>query len=512
MFDSLKNLFIKKAKTNLELLEKMTFGKDTAENEDNLADYFLETRIWSQIKQQEKYLILGSKGAGKSALYRMLQNEEQILKKNNIFLIGAVQVRGEAAFSKLAHQKEVQRAFLDEEDMKNLWKLYFIQLITDKLIEEKKVNHEIQKIINILISNHLSSQNKKTSLEDKIYNAFKFIDAIKDFELSVAPNPISVIQGAIKISFRDTQNNDEILSIDHLFRTINQYLLTQKKTVLISIDRLDASFQDNTELEKNALRSLLKVLLDFTSYENIKLIIFLRADIWKLITKDGFRELTHIDYEEIIWTKDNLYQLLIKRLSDNKELLKTYKINKKTLLEDKKIQEKIFLKLFPLKVNQGEKESKTFDWMISRLKDGTEHIQPRDLIFFSNTLIKESIDKLNNIGSSNEISDESIFKKDVFIKALKKVADKRLESNLYAEYPHLTNYIKSFSKQKAEHTLETLLKLWKTDKEGATNIAEELTNIGFFNEKDEKFVIPYLYRNSSLEIKNGKQSPLLTSN
>lgn len=53
------------------------FGKDRAQEDENLQHYFVKTRQYDEIKRGDKELVLGRKGAGKSALFSMLAKEAQ---------------------------------------------------------------------------------------------------------------------------------------------------------------------------------------------------------------------------------------------------------------------------------------------------------------------------------------------------------------------------------------------------------------------------------------------------
>lgn len=428
----------------------------------------------------------------------MFLNQEFVLKKKNVLLVTADNISGAMAFSEL--DKYIKELCPDkqmtEEDLKNLWKLYFLQIITDKLVDDMSEDNNLQKVINILVENGLSSQNKNLSGEEKLRKVVEFMSNIKELDVTKG----------LKISFHEKGDIQSSISINHLFSLIEKYLMSSNYKIVITIDRLDAAFPANSKLEKSVLKSLLRVFLDLKCYSTLGLMIFLRSDMWKVITEHGFRELTHIEYEEIQWNKDNLYSLFMKRLVDNKVLLKTYKIRKNSLLKSVELQNILFSKLFPEKVNPGKRESKTFDWMMSRLEDGTGNVQPRDLIYFVQLLIKLSIEKIDSNQLTNDLNSDAIFTKDIFQKSLEEVSNSRLTRNLYSEYPKLKKYIESFENKKAEHTLESLSQLWSISIEKTEDISSSLISIGFLRKSKSRFAVPYLYRSGILNIKNGKQS------
>ena len=64
---------IKRDSLNLTKL----FGKDRSQEDENLQHYFIKTRQYEEIKRGDKELVLGRKGAGKSALFSILAKEAQ---------------------------------------------------------------------------------------------------------------------------------------------------------------------------------------------------------------------------------------------------------------------------------------------------------------------------------------------------------------------------------------------------------------------------------------------------
>lgn len=69
----------------LELLKSIHFGERVAEDDSNLADYFVETNIWKQLINDRIDVVYGAKGSGKSALYRHLLHKESFLLKEIFF-------------------------------------------------------------------------------------------------------------------------------------------------------------------------------------------------------------------------------------------------------------------------------------------------------------------------------------------------------------------------------------------------------------------------------------------
>ncbi|MNV88811.1 hypothetical protein D3C71_1830500 [compost metagenome] len=78
---------------------------------------------------------------------------------------------------------------------------------------------------------------------------------------------------------------------------------------------------------------------------------------------------------------------------------------------------------------------------------------------------------------------------------------------MVAEYPDLKTYMDRLEGQKAEQSLQSLQALWQTTKEDATERAERLVSVGFFEKRNRKgtisYWIPFVYR-GALKIVQGK--------
>ena len=91
------------------------------------------------------------------------------------------------------------------------------------------------------------------------------------------------------------------------------------------MDRLDESFVGRPDIEALALRALVRVFLDLRAYDNVCLKLFVRNDLFRKITKDGFVNLTHVSArkKEIVWDDNDLFAMLCQRIRKNDEILRT---------------------------------------------------------------------------------------------------------------------------------------------------------------------------------------------
>ena len=270
----------------------------------------------------------------------------------------------------------------------SLWKLYFLSLLASAFEEYGITGNEAQHLQDILAREGLAKG--KRSLTNLVQTTFDYVkQAIRPAEVEggVELDPLTQMPKGFKgkIVFREPTGEAKaagLESIDSLLTLADEALHNNSDYVVwVLLDRLDVAFVENAQLEQNALRALFRVYLDLLGLKNIHLKIFLRTDIWNRITKEGFREASHITrHVTISWNRTSLLNLIVRRALHNEALLKHYGVTE-DVLDSVDAQEKFFFRMFPDQVEVGPNKPKTLDWLLSRTRDGTQMNAPRELIF-----------------------------------------------------------------------------------------------------------------------------------
>ena len=474
-------------------LEEVTFGDQVAENEASaLSKYFVETHVWTKLFKGEVDVIFGSKGAGKSALYTLLLDKKDSLYDRNIFLISAEKPTGKTVFSDISNDPPTK-----ENEFIALWKVYFCQLIVDWLIKNKMCNGSAKIVKDKLVeAGLLEEENTIKRLLNSAKSFAKQLMRVEGIEGGFG------IEGGItgKITFHTPNQELEAKgysSVDDLLDMLNESLCEIGKTAWILCDRLDVAFDQSIQLEKNALRALFKVYRDVEEYASIRLKIFLRDDIWNRITQEGFREASHITKDiTISWNSRNLLNLIVSRALQNPSLLERYNVDSDEILADYDKQKELYYKMLPHQVDVGERQSETFEWILSRIRDGLNNTPPRELIHYYNEIISQEISEQDI--ANNNVEEPNIISRVAIKNAVHEVSKAKVLKTLFAEYPEFKDDVQAFENKKAEHNLETLCIVWGCDSNKALTKASKLSEIGFFElktAKDEKvYKIPFIYR------------------
>lgn len=478
----------------------MTFGHRIAEEEvDALASYFVETDTWRRLLSGQVDVVYGPKGAGKSALYTLLLQRKEALFDRGVIVKPGENPRGAPAFKDLVvDPPTTEREFI------GLWKLYILCLLSELFGESGCNGSNAKNIRRILETERLAPTG---SLKAMVRAALDYVRKAMRIEAVQGGLEIDAISGLPKgftgkISFHEPSTaarENGIWSIDDLLAEANAELLQQGFTAWVLLDRLDVAFAESLELEKAALRALFKVYLDLASLARIRLKIFLRSDIWRRITEEGFREASHITKTlTISWNTQSLLNLVARRAIQNEAVRQYYDVTPEQVLSSATAQRDFFYRVSPKQVEVGPNKPETFDWIVGRCRDGSRQTAPREVIHLMSSVRDDQVRRLE-LGEA-EPEDGTLFARTAFKDALQVVSKVRLEQTLYAEYPALKSYLEKLRGEKTAHSIDSLARLWQLSPDDAMQVAQQLVEVGFFELRGTKdapeYWVPFLYRDA----------------
>jgi len=483
--------------SKVDTLKEASFGKPIAEDESReLGNYFVQTSIWQKIFNGSTDIIYGPKGSGKSAIFTNIIGNEDPLFDRRILLAVAENPRGAPVFQNLKADPPTS-----EIEFERFWKLYFLILYSQNVNDYGINNEHSQKLIGALKSADLipDSSNILSILLKTV--AYLKLSRIEGVEGGVEIDPFTGLAKGFKgkIIFAEPtqeQKRNAFFSLDNLLDLLDRSLREAKYSMWILIDRLDVAFDDTPELERNALRALFKVYLDLKKYDSMRLKIFLRDDIWANITKGGFREASHIiDFVSIGWDRQNILDLIIKRIFNNKGILNEYDISADKILSHNDRLE-VFHKIFPKQIDLGEKRPNSFEWIISRISDGQKIFSPREIVQLLNFARDNELEKIEQ--GDSELDQDKLISRSSFKDAVPKVSKVRMEQTIFAERPDYKDCIMKLVNEKSGQTIRSLQKIWELSPGESRAWAEKLSEIGIFEKKGDKgnikYWIPFMYR------------------
>jgi hypothetical protein len=217
------------------------------------------------------------------------------------------------------------------------------------------------------------------------------------------------------------------------------------------------------------------------------------------ITKKGLREASHITkHVTITWKEETLLNLVIKRIIQNQKLVSFYNVDIEECLSSLNKQSELFYRIFPQKVEAGDRKTDTFKWIMTRTVDGSKKFAPRELIHLLTSSTSKQITRFET--GLPEPPEEYLYVGYAFKEGLEEVSEVRLNQTLLPEYPQFRTLILKLKEQRTRQTRLNLSELWKTDPEETDSNIKALIEIGLFEARnikgDEYFWIPFIYRDA----------------
>jgi hypothetical protein len=498
--------------TKRTVLEQSTFGKRVAEEEaEILRLYFVQTEQWKRLLSGEVDIIYGPKGSGKSALYSLLTREfEKLRVERRIVGVPAENPRGTPAFRDLVDDPPTT-----EEEFRHLWKFYFLALLGEYIRHHCKASGQQQaktdETIAVLVDAGLmTSAQENFTLKSALNRVMHFIRSRPiSFEGTIKPDMTGNPEVGGKITFGEPtveQRKQGFISSDEAFHNLTSFLNEKNITVWLMLDRLDVAFTENSVLEKRGLRALFRTYLDLLAFEKIAIKIFLRDDIWRRIVAEGFREASHITRSmTIVWDKNSLQNLIVRRALYNSSICQFYSVTPDEILGDASKQSEFFYRMFPDQIAVGRRQSNTLDWMLSRVADASQNPAPRELIHLLQ-VARDAQLRAYELGGT-EPPGSALIGRTAIKDSLPEVSKVRFDQTLCAEYPALRSYWLKMENSKSAQTLNSFSRLLDVPTDKGTEIAEQMTEAGFFMKKFEKgelvYWVPFIYRDA-LKMTQGK--------
>ena len=501
-----------------KILPSIDFGSSIAEQDELLETARVETSAFNDLLNDKVDLVPGTKGSGKSALYRIFVDfiPEFLLRQRKVVIAHGVQHQGDNVF--LAYKDDFEK--MNENEFVNFWCVYLISLAKEHFIKNpqyadfiKDCSNEIKDFHSACVKARIPDFEKQLSLRDVLGWGLSVISSWKpkvkyrppgeagEFEVDIFGEKIEPPTGSEK------KTDEPILAqYAHDIKTNLEAVLKKAGLSLwLMIDRLDEIFPRRSELETRALRALLRTLRIFESKE-IRIKVFLRDDILKQVVSggQGFTALTHITAraaDTLGWSIDQILTMIVRRLYANERIRNYLNVDSEKLEASRDYQEVAFYKVFPKSVFQGKKQSSTLRWIYTHTSDGGGVVTPRDVI---DLLTKAKQKQEDEYTSDSSGESDFIIGPTAIIYGLDELSKRKRITFLEAEFPHLWKDIKKFVGGRTQYDEGDIRKIFGKSWQ---KVVEDLISVGVLKEEggregSKTFKIPFLYR-AGLEVKQG---------
>jgi len=385
----------------MNILDWVNFGKVSAERDENLAEYFYDNGVLKNIISSPlSFLILGRKGAGKTAVFKYItEKKEDFLSEKDILVSLSFDDYNWNIHSLLQNNEKA-----DSLSYRQSWKFIIlieaIKAIRGWYVKNgKSVPNEIEKAHKLL----------EKLFDSPIPSIYQIIGtkllSLSGLKLPKAGLGLddgsfdSVELGGGEISFDDVKKDSSLQqhlseNIQNIINVLEKALQTQKESdlkVFVCFDRVDEAWDEvSYDSSRKVIAGLISACDALTSqYKGfIRPIVFLREDIFEVLSLNDSNKLREDCGQLLHWNKTSIQKMVLSRINffANDKGESTY-----SSLED------IFEK------REMRQRAKPLNYILKRTM-----MRPRDLIAFLNQIVDAMRDKQEDPFSEEEYTSEVI--------------------------------------------------------------------------------------------------------
>lgn len=297
-------------------LAKLSFGHIAAEEEaEELREYFLETSEYAElVRNDRKFIVVGRKGSGKSAIYVNLR--DSFSKQKNASVI-ALQLDN---YPWAIHKKIYDETGAAQRSYVASWTYLILIELTKQLLEyEKPVRYKFWD--RSFWIHRINANRRKLSryMRDKYGKLAPSVGELYAERLRSLSNvQIGTVSADSEIRERDFQLlRDSILEERKVLQELVLNVLPKHNTHFVLFDQLDRAWDNETDTKQMLIGLLLasRDLLRSADQlgKKLRIVIFLRDDIYEQLRFEDKNKLSP-DIVKLIWNDSALKALLEQRM------------------------------------------------------------------------------------------------------------------------------------------------------------------------------------------------------
>lgn len=280
-------------------LSTINWGDDSAEKDPYLLKYFVESTAFERLRHRQKNMIVGRKGAGKSAVRKKLEETFQAEADTHVVNLSPKF----NSIRNILNDKEIAGGFGQEIFFQHTW---IRQILLDCLCV---VGHSAKGRYakdSLEFARQLSVELKRTS-KDLVENIADVLTKIK-----AKVGELGEFGLALE---RELRNVADVDALEHHFRAIAK----DGARFVVLIDDLDLGW-NNSEVANNLLLGVLSAVNYLASLsDKMYLCVFLREDVYSLLITKTQHSDKYRNIERLRWEKGDLMSILSERINFNRQ-------------------------------------------------------------------------------------------------------------------------------------------------------------------------------------------------
>ncbi len=268
------------------ILDQFDLGSDEAHNDNLLDQCFCEIEPIIRFQKNRHDILVGAKGSGKSAVFRMLRDGkldfDDCPRARSEFVCIDEKVEYESIRAALACNLKTR---IDKEEIQYrfLWEVYLLFCIANKLLEGDAVPQDLRKQLTEF-TGFFKAPRARTSLLNIITSTKATIGFKLDTTNPAFPAPDFYFSSEAKPAVQKQKPEMDVLTVplDDLKRKINEMMKKRGKQLFVLVDNLDDFVaEDRYIVQKHILNGLLQCCRDYGGYSQLTLKIFIRTDLYQ---------------------------------------------------------------------------------------------------------------------------------------------------------------------------------------------------------------------------------------
>jgi len=307
------------------VLLNFDFGKATADSDELLAQCFCNNLTYKDVLARRKTVVVGDAGAGKTAFFVMLTVDNPVFKFQNKaekeqFI---VPINQDLNYKLIKSQvlPKINSSIKEEVTLyRYVWEVYVLYRTSVILLKKlNDIDPDLKDILDKVVKSFSIESDKPTIFElfssNKNTISFKiepteYLLPVPEVSLSTEPSGTPASTG--KINFID---------VDKVKQEINSFLRRNDAVIYILLDNLDDFvIKEEYETQKQVLEALLLSHKDYGKFNNIKLLPFIRRDLYEHIDMGevGGQKINS-QKGELHWYPEDIREFIARRILWNLE-------------------------------------------------------------------------------------------------------------------------------------------------------------------------------------------------
>ncbi len=388
-------------------LADLKFGAEEAEKGRAAGREFVPRQSLEAILDQRRSIVVGDRGAGKSAIFRKLATSTSAVEGHQRVEIFPVANTGD-----LLHRIVDEDAWLDADALRAAWLVVVASLVASTVPESapKKLRRdaaELRSAFGFLTEpGSLARRALRAAVRPLVGTTLKFAVGPVNLEAKLPAGS-------------GGRPSKATVDVESFLQEVDSLLRESARRVVVMFDRIDETFKYNRAKQEAVVQALLQAESHISLFERIGLVVFVRTDLFELYDIQEKSKLVSRTLA-LDWSDEDWLQVLVRRVLANDPL---ERLAERVHVADGSIDTRTALEvLFPPEI-EGQPVDR---WLIDSLRNGNGDVSPRlavlllhltrelsarpeDVVsmlpLFSADAVREAMTKLSDLSFSEVVND-----------------------------------------------------------------------------------------------------------